>query len=193
MGTSTRTSGSPRSAPETRMPASIRAGRPQNTDATALPPNGGHPITIVVADDTSFVEHPGNAGRPHVADRPQHQVCTGPRVRQGRTSSLRSGRSTLTNACGPEPSAHRRPCPATLTQVTRAQIERTQIVRSRPDRTRGEPVERERGAGDLSSLTCTWTPTESAFRVRRVRANRVHQSSGRSRPRRRSGPSRWLR
>jgi hypothetical protein len=53
------------------MPADTRAGRPQNTDATALPPLlGGHPITIVVADDTSFVEDPGNAGRPHVADRP---------------------------------------------------------------------------------------------------------------------------
>jgi len=52
------------------MPARTGAGRPQNTDATALPLNGGHPITIVVADDTSFVEHPGNAGRPHVADRP---------------------------------------------------------------------------------------------------------------------------
>jgi hypothetical protein len=31
---------------------------------------GGHPIKIVVADDTSFVEHLGNAGRPHaVANR----------------------------------------------------------------------------------------------------------------------------
>jgi hypothetical protein len=37
------------------MPADTRAGRPQNTDATALPLlQGGHPITIVVADDTSF-------------------------------------------------------------------------------------------------------------------------------------------
>ena len=36
-----------------------------------LPANGGHPITIVVADDTMFVEHPGNAGRPHAtANRP---------------------------------------------------------------------------------------------------------------------------
>ena len=53
------------------MPASTRAGRPSNTDATALPTHGGHPITIVVADDTSFVEHLGNAGRPHAAaDRP---------------------------------------------------------------------------------------------------------------------------
>ena len=32
-----RTSGSPRSAPATRMPASVSAGRPYNTDATALP------------------------------------------------------------------------------------------------------------------------------------------------------------
>jgi hypothetical protein len=53
------------------VPASIRAGRPSNTDATALPTNGGHPITIVVADDISIVEHLGNAGRPHTAaDRP---------------------------------------------------------------------------------------------------------------------------
>jgi NTE family protein len=50
------------------VPASLRAGRPSNTDATALPAHdGGHPITIVVADDTTFVEHLGNAGRPHAA------------------------------------------------------------------------------------------------------------------------------
>ena len=45
--------GHPRSAPATGVPASIRAGRPSNTDATALPTTGGHPITIVVADDTN--------------------------------------------------------------------------------------------------------------------------------------------
>ena len=65
--------GHPRSAPATGVPASTRAGRPSNTDATALPTHGGHPITIVVADDTSFVEHLGNAGRPHAADRPIHE------------------------------------------------------------------------------------------------------------------------
>src|SRR5207244_9978963 len=59
--------GQPRSAPATGVPASIRAGRPSNIDATALPTHGGHPITIVVADDTRFVEHLGNAGRPHPA------------------------------------------------------------------------------------------------------------------------------
>jgi hypothetical protein len=84
------------------VPASIRAGRPWNTEATALPP-GGHPIRIVVADDKRFVEHLGNAGRPHAATGP-YRVCTGPRVGQGRTSSLRCGRSTLTNTSGPEPS-----------------------------------------------------------------------------------------
>ena len=42
------------------------AGRPSNTDATALP-TGDTRITIVVADDTTFVEHLGNAGRPHAA------------------------------------------------------------------------------------------------------------------------------
>ena len=53
------------------VPASFRAGRPYNTDATALSACGGHPIPIVVADDTTFVEHPGNAGSPHAAaDRP---------------------------------------------------------------------------------------------------------------------------
>ena len=64
----------PRSAPATGVPASLRAGRPSNTDATALPAHGGHPITIVVADDTTFVEHLGNAGRPHAAvNRPISQ------------------------------------------------------------------------------------------------------------------------
>ena len=52
------------SAPATGVPARTRAGRPSNTDATALPP-GGHPITIVVADGQRSVEHLGNAGRPH--------------------------------------------------------------------------------------------------------------------------------
>ena len=50
------------------MPASLRAGRPYNTDAIALPePTGDIQITIVVADDITFVEHPGNAERPHAA------------------------------------------------------------------------------------------------------------------------------
>lgn len=31
--------------------------------------DGGHPITIVVAGDTPFAAHPGNAGRPHAASR----------------------------------------------------------------------------------------------------------------------------
>jgi hypothetical protein len=42
------------------VPASIRAGRPSNTEPTALPCHGGHPIQIVVADDTTFVEHLGD-------------------------------------------------------------------------------------------------------------------------------------
>jgi hypothetical protein len=61
------TSGSLRSAPATRMPASSNAGRPYNTEATALP-TGGHPNTTVVADDIWFVAFLGNAGRPHAAD-----------------------------------------------------------------------------------------------------------------------------
>ncbi len=61
-----------RSAPARRTPASFRAGRPYNTDTIALPElTGDIRITIVVADDITFVEHPGNAERPHVAaDRP---------------------------------------------------------------------------------------------------------------------------
>ena len=55
-----------RSAPAMGMLTSTRAGQPHNTDAIALP-LGGHPNTIVVADDTTFVEHRGNAGRPHAA------------------------------------------------------------------------------------------------------------------------------
>jgi transposase len=70
--------GQPRSAPGTGVPASIRAGRPSNTDATALPTTGGHPITIVVADDTNNVEHLGNAGRPHAAtSRAKAKPATG--------------------------------------------------------------------------------------------------------------------
>src|SRR6266508_1229093 len=45
-------------------------------------------------------------------------ACTGPRVGQGRSSSLRCGRSTLTNTCGPEHSA-KRALTDNRTQVTR--------------------------------------------------------------------------
>ena len=68
------TSGSPRSAPVRRMHASHRAGRPYNTDATAAP-TGGHPISIVVTDDTTLVADLGNAGRPY---RRQQPAQTGP-------------------------------------------------------------------------------------------------------------------
>ncbi len=37
-------------------------------------PSGGHPITIVVADDKPFVEHLGNAGRPHRPRRPHRSL-----------------------------------------------------------------------------------------------------------------------
>jgi len=41
-----------------------------NTESTALPTRG-HPISIVLADDTTnVVEHQGNAGRPHAATQP---------------------------------------------------------------------------------------------------------------------------
>jgi Transposase IS116/IS110/IS902 family len=48
------------------VPASLRAGRPYNNDATALP-TGDIQIPIVVADDAMFVERLGNAERPHAA------------------------------------------------------------------------------------------------------------------------------
>ena len=76
-----RTSGSPRSAPATGMHASTRARRPYNTDATAAPTNGGHPIRIVVTDDIALVADLGNAGRPHgrrqptKTDRHDQQSC----------------------------------------------------------------------------------------------------------------------
>ena len=66
-GTLTSTSGLyPRSAPAGRVPASLRAGRPYNNDATVLS-TGDIQIPIVVADDMIIVEHPGNAERPHAA------------------------------------------------------------------------------------------------------------------------------
>ena len=49
--------------------------------------------------------HPQRQDAGHVG-RPQ-PVCTGPRVGQGRTSSLRCGRSTSTNTSMPEPAARR--------------------------------------------------------------------------------------
>ena len=70
------------------MLTSTRAGQPQNIDAIALPP-GGHPNKIVVADDKKFVEHPGNAGRPHAAaNQPQHQPAT-ERARRPRHAHLK--------------------------------------------------------------------------------------------------------
>jgi transposase len=119
----------PRSAPETRMPTSPRAVRPQNTDATAPQLNGGHPITIVVADDISLVEHPGNAGRPHVADRPipslhrpsgwsRSYVLASLRALH-LDQRLRPGAIRAQRAFTGRPSAHRGPSPADLTQVTR--------------------------------------------------------------------------
>jgi len=76
------------------MPAGTRAGRPSNTDATAAP-NGGHPTSIVVADDTSFVAHLGNAGRPHRrrqptnTDRPDQD--SRPQAKKGLDSRAHTG------------------------------------------------------------------------------------------------------
>jgi hypothetical protein len=85
------------------MLTSTRAGQPHNTDAIALPP-GGHPNTIVVADDTTIVEHRGNAGRPHAA---ANQPSRTPGQR--RSSPLRCKTNTLTdtnpNTTNPNPHA----------------------------------------------------------------------------------------
>src|SRR4030095_9477638 len=80
--------GHSRSAPATGVPASTRAGRPSNTDATALPTTGGHPITIVVADDTNTVEHLGNAGRPPAAT---HRAKANPTIKNCWTRAPHTG------------------------------------------------------------------------------------------------------
>ena len=64
---------SPRSAPATGVPAGLRAGRPYNNDATALP-TGDIQIPIVVADDIMLVERLGNAERPR-RRQPAHSQC----------------------------------------------------------------------------------------------------------------------
>jgi hypothetical protein len=57
-------------------------------------------------------------GAPSPPSTGPYRVCAGPRVGQGPTSSLRCGRSTLTNACGPAPHAMRA-LTDNPTQVTR--------------------------------------------------------------------------
>jgi hypothetical protein len=52
---------------------------------------GGHPNTIVVADDVRIVEHRGNPGRPHAATEPSRTLI------QGASSSLRCKTNTLSN------------------------------------------------------------------------------------------------
>jgi len=52
---------------------------------------GGHPNTIVVADDVRIVEHRGNPGRPHAATEPSRTLI------QGASSSLRCKANTLSN------------------------------------------------------------------------------------------------
>src|SRR5918994_2131842 len=94
--------GHPRSAPATGVPASTRAGRPSNTDATALPPKGDTRSRLLSPTTSTSSSTQVTLGAPTPPTGPP-RVCTGPRVGQGRTSSLRYGRSTLTNTCGPEP------------------------------------------------------------------------------------------
>ena len=81
------------------MHASTRAGRPYNTDATAAP-TGGHPISIVVADDTSFVAHLGNAGRPHRRRQPaqtsRHDQQCGSQANEGLDSRAHTGNAERT-------------------------------------------------------------------------------------------------
>ena len=91
------------------MPASLRAGRPYNNDVTALP-TGDIQIPIVVADDIMFVEHLGNAERPHAAvNRPITSLHRpSGRSRSYVLASLRALHLS-TNGCGPEPCAPRGP------------------------------------------------------------------------------------
>jgi len=83
------------------MHASTRAGRPYNTDATAAP-NRGHPTSIVVTDDISFVADLGNAGRPSaIVNRPRPTVLTNflrATLRKGLDSRAQTGNATLWGA-----------------------------------------------------------------------------------------------
>jgi hypothetical protein len=54
------------------MPANLRAERPYNNDATTLL-TGDIQIPIVVADDTTFVEHPGKRRAPPRRRQPAHR------------------------------------------------------------------------------------------------------------------------
>lgn len=72
------------------MHASVRAGRPYNTEPTAAP-TGGHPISIVVADDTTFVEHLGNAGRPFRRHQPTNTKTLTSRAPTGNAVAGRLG------------------------------------------------------------------------------------------------------
>src|SRR5262249_53785246 len=91
----------PRSAPVGALPASRCAGRPYNTDATALP--RGTPKSRLLLPTTRWSSSTQvTLGAPTPPSTGPPRACTGPRVGQGRSSSLRCGRSTLTNTCGPE-------------------------------------------------------------------------------------------
>jgi len=64
---------------------------------------GGHPSTIVVADDIRIVEHRGNTGRPHAAAKPSRTL-----IQRG-SSSLRCEPTTFNetkpNTTNPNPRA----------------------------------------------------------------------------------------
>ena len=64
----------PRSAPATGVPASLRAGRPYNNDATALP-TGDIQIPIVVADDIDVRRAPRKRRAPPRRRQPAHSQC----------------------------------------------------------------------------------------------------------------------
>jgi hypothetical protein len=100
---------------------------------------GDTQIPIVVADDMTFVEHPGNAGRPLAAVSRPIPSLRRPSgwSRSYGLASLR--RSTLTNACGPAPHAMRA-LTDNPTQVTRRRLLGRPVPEVPVDGVAGEPL-----------------------------------------------------
>jgi len=95
---------------------------------------GGHPNTIVVADDVRIVEHRGNPGRPHAATEPSRTLI------QGASSSLRCKANTLSNT---KPNTTN-PNPRTPKQVLDTHT-------STGNHSRGDPALRRRGVAGCAS------------------------------------------
>jgi hypothetical protein len=120
-----------RSAPAPRMLTSTRAGQPHATDAFALTP-GRHPNTIVVAGDTTFVEHRGNAGRPTPSPttRPARPVNV---VRLRSAARPRRRPTPIRTRPTPTRTRERTPRHADLKQVTRGRNTRRGISECRQE------------------------------------------------------------